>query len=137
MSASDHLNVHQWPVEEVGKLRSGNRPGLSVDEEYAAYSRGDYTDADHEHAQVYGFRDAGHYQDALDQHIASHGLRTPSYWGPGEKDLGEDPNDRVLVNGAHRYASARNLGLRTMPVARYPKGQTAKQPRVPGWTGGR
>ena len=137
MAATDHLG-QQWSVEDVGRLQSANRPGMTVAEEYDAKSRGDYANSDHEHARYYGFRDAGHYQAELDRHVTAHGIRNPSYWSPGEEDLGEDPANKHLVNGFHRYASARNVGLRAMPVAQYPQDHlTAAHPRVPGWKGGR
>lgn len=142
MSATDTLNVHQWPLDEVGKLRSGNRLGISVEEEYQAHQRGDFTEGDIEHAQAYGFDHPVHYQDELNRHVATHGIATNGYWGPGDESLDENPSDKYLVNGAHRYEAARTLGHATMPMAKYPDMSDgdlykARQPRVAGWKGSR
>ena len=143
MAAPDHLNVTQWPIEKVGQLRSGNRTGLTIDQEYHQREvLGQHSSDDHEHAKEYGYPDAHAYQASLVSSVAQHGIQNPGVWEPGEARLGENPNDKVLANGYHRYAAARALGHTTMPMikgdwkAEYKdRTENPDKYKVPGWNG--
>lgn len=136
MTAADHLNATQWPVEEVGKLTSGNRPGMSIADEYHQREvLGNHEWGDHAHARQYGYPDAATYQDALARHVAQHGIVKPVAWERGNPALGESPDDRILANGYHRYAAARALGHATVPVVEWSRADRGSRDPVPGWDG--
>lgn len=132
------LNTQQFSVDEVGGWKSGNIPGFTVAQEYESRYTGANPYED-EHAQYYGYRDARHYQESLNDHIKQHGLRTPvKYSPPGTPDLatGETLDVPLMENGYHRYAAARDLGMEYLNAQQLgPKSEPNK--RVPGWKGGR
>jgi L-asparaginase II len=92
----------------VGRLQSGNRPGMTVAQEYhQKETLGKYSTNDHAVARMAGHKNARDYQAALTRDIGARGLINPPQY---------TANDRTLSEGYHRYAAMRQLGRRTMPV---------------------
>jgi len=92
----------------VGRLRSGNRPGMTVAAEYHQKEiLGRYSANDHAVARAAGYKHPRDYQAYLTRHIGEHGIINPPQWTTSDKTLSE---------GYHRYAAMRQLGRRTMPV---------------------
>lgn len=121
MTAADHLSPQQWPVGDVGRLLSGNRPGMTIADEYHQREvLGNHSWGDHESARSKGFADASDYQADLTRRVSAQGIQSPVQWEPGQPHLGESPDDRILGDGYHRYAAARALGHSSMPVEQAP-----------------
>ena len=134
------LNTQQFSVDEIGNWASGNMPGYTVAQEYDARFTG-ANPAEDEHAQYYGYRNARDYQGHLNMHVAEHGIRTPlTYSPPGTPDLatGEPLETHALENGYHRYAAARDLGIKHLNAQELgPYTGPRPNKKVPGWKGGR
>lgn len=95
-----------WPLARVGRLRSGNEPGMTVAQEYQRKAvRGLYSVNDWERARRAGFAHPRDHQRDITEHIRQHGIVNPA-----QADYG------TLSEGFHRYVAARQLGLRTLPV---------------------
>jgi hypothetical protein len=77
MAATDHLSGAQFmPIEKVGQMRSGNFPGMTVEEEYQARMRGEAPQRQNDDARArhHGFRDASDYQAAITGSIRTRGM---------------------------------------------------------------
>lgn len=95
-----------WPLARVGRLQSGNEPGLTVAQEYHRKAvRGVYSANDWERARQAGFRHPRDHQADITEHIRRHGVINPA-----------QVSYSVLDEGFHRYTAARQLGQRTLPV---------------------
>jgi len=95
-----------WPLSRVGKLQSGNEPGMTVEQEYQRKEvQGKYSKNDFERAKRAGFRHPRDYQASITSHVAEHGILSAAAASYG-----------ALDEGYHRYAAARQLGLQSMPV---------------------
>jgi hypothetical protein len=102
--------VQNWSLAKVGALASGNVPGLTVEQEYQMKEvNGQYTAQDRAVAAQYGQTPA-QYQAHITADIAKKGILSPARvdeWTATRNGLSE---------GYHRYAAARKLGRKTMPV---------------------
>ena len=95
-----------WPLSRVGALQSGNEPGMTVEQEYQSKEvGGNYTPNDHERAKRAGFGHPRDYQADITRHVAEHGIINAAQASGG-----------TLDEGYHRYAAARQLNHKTMPV---------------------
>lgn len=95
-----------WPLERVGRLKSGNEPGLTVAQEYHRKEiLGQYSPNDFERARQAGHAHPRDRQAAITAHIAANGLINPAQASEGNLD-----------EGYHRYAAMRELRQRTLPV---------------------
>lgn len=93
-------------LDWVGRLQSGNEPGLSVAQEYRQKETlGRYSPNDHAVARRAGYSHPRDYQAAITEHVRRHGLVNPPQASHG-----------TLDEGYHRYAAMRQLGRRVMPV---------------------
>jgi hypothetical protein len=95
-----------WPLSRVGALQSGNEPGITVEQEYQRKEVGGrYSPNDHEVAGRAGFAHPRDYQADITRHVAEHGIINAARVSGG-----------TLDEGYHRYAAARQLGHKKMPV---------------------
>ena len=96
----------QWPLSRVGALQSGNTPGMTVEQEYQSKEiGGNYSANDHEVARRAGFAHSRDYQADITRNVAQNGIINAARVSAG-----------TLDEGYHRYAAARQLGHKTMPV---------------------
>ncbi len=101
-------DARNWSMTRVGRLNSGNRPGMTVAQEYREKEiLGNYSANDQAVARAAGYKDARSYQEALTKDIGERGLLNPVYYSE---------TDHYLSEGYHRYAAMRQLGRRTIPV---------------------
>lgn len=95
-----------WPLARVGRLKSGNEPGLTVAQEYRQKAiLGKYSPNDFERARRAGFAHPREHQADITEHIRQHGIINAAQASYG-----------TLDEGYHRYAAMRQLRKRTMPV---------------------
>ena len=95
-----------WSLARVGRLASGNRQGMTVEQEYQAKEvRGEYSAQDFAVARQAGFAHPRDYQASITRDIAARGQVNPARVSEG-----------ALDEGFHRYAAARQLGKRSMAV---------------------
>lgn len=96
------------PISSVGKLKSGNIPGLTVEQEYHRKEvLGKYTANDYAVAKAAGHKHPRDYQAELTKHIAANGIiNAPQV----------DTADKTLSEGYHRYAAMRQLKQSSIPV---------------------
>lgn len=98
-----------WSVARVGRLASGNEPGMTVAQEYAMKEgRGRYSPNDHARAAQYR-QTPREYQAEITADIGKNGMINAVQW---------DREDRMLTEGYHRYAAMRQLGIKTMRIRR-------------------
>jgi hypothetical protein len=107
--AEPDVPAGHWPLDKVGKLQSGNEPGMTVEQEYQRKEvQGSYSPNDFENAKAAGRKHPRDYQAGITQHIDEHGIINAAQTSYG-----------VLDEGYHRYAAARQLGHKSMPVRDY------------------
>lgn len=95
------------PLAKVGKLRSGNDPRMTVEQEFQKkVVQGQYSANDIARAARYG-QTPRQYQAEITEHIRQHGVINAA-----------QVSDGVLDEGFHRYAALRQLRRRTVPVKR-------------------
>jgi hypothetical protein len=98
--------AESWSLARVGRLQSGNEPGLTVAQEYRQKETlGRYSANDHERARRAGFDHPREYQASITEHIRQHGILNPAQSSHG-----------TLDEGYHRYAAMRQLGKRSMRI---------------------
>jgi hypothetical protein len=96
-------------LDWVGRLQSGNEPGLTVAQEYRQKEiLGRYSADDRDRARAAGFASPRAYQASITEHIRQHGLINAPQSSYG-----------TLDEGYHRYAAMRQLGRQAMPVRQY------------------
>lgn len=99
-----------WSLARVGRLQSGNEPGLTVAQEYHQKEvLGKYSENDYARAGAAGPRE---YQRQITESVRKNGILNPAQvnaWTETKNGLSE---------GYHRYAAARQLGFKTMPVSK-------------------
>lgn len=95
-------------VSWLGGLQSGNRPGMTVAQEYREKEiRGNYSPQDFAVAKAAGFSHPRDYQSHLTEHIRKNGLiNAPQVY----------TEDKMLGEGYHRYAALRKLGIKRTRV---------------------
>jgi len=104
--AKGALGGESWSLAKVGRLQSGNEPGLTVAQEYHRKEiLGQYSHNDHERARQAGFDSPRAYQADITARIAREGQLNPAQHSHG-----------TLDEGYHRYAAARQLRQRTMKI---------------------
>lgn len=91
MAASDHLNVQQFSVADVGKMESYNWPGDTVHYWH-----------ENDHGGSHNAEQRG-----LDASVASEGVKEPGL---------VDSSRTVLLEGHHRYRAAVRAGVPTMDL---------------------
>lgn len=102
------MDASPWSLDRIGRLMSGNEPGLTVAQEYQKKEiNGIYSSNDYERARRDGYASPREHQEALTAHIERHGLVNAPQASAG-----------YLLEGYHRYAAFRKLGRRSMPVRR-------------------
>jgi hypothetical protein len=140
MAATDHLSGAQFmPIEKVGQMRSGNFPGMTVEEEYQARMRGEAPQRQNDDARArhHGFRDASDYQAAITGSIRTRGMvnapefRHDQVWNDDREDY-DRTGTQTMTTGHHRYTAARNLGWTHLPVKEQGPYGSDNRP-VPGW----
>lgn len=105
-SSGTKTGTEAWSLARVGRLQSGNEPGLTVAQEYhQKETLGRYTANDHERARQAGFDHPRAHQASITEHIRQHGIINPARASHG-----------TLDEGYHRYAAMRRLGQRSMPM---------------------
>lgn len=102
-----------WSLARVGRLMSGNEPGLTVAQEFHQKEvLGKYSPNDYERARQAGASSPREYQRRITESVREKGILSPARvnsWTETKNGLSE---------GYHRYAAARQLGMKTMPVTK-------------------
>lgn len=99
-------NSQTRSLDWVGRLQSGNEPGMTVAQEYhQKFDLGRWSANDYERARFEGFASPQAAQAETTAHIRQHGIINPA-----------QTSDGVLDEGFHRYAAMRQLGRKTMPI---------------------
>lgn len=128
MASSDNLSkVQFWDMDQVGQLNSGNRQGMTVSEEYENRHTPEGRANDERRASAKGFRNADEYRSHLKNHMAEHGLVNP----PTYRD---DGDGNTLTSGFHRYAAARDLGWKQLPIRPWAGGDSQTSKPVKGFS---
>ena len=103
---TDARDTQSWSLSRVGRLKSGNTPGMTVAREYSEKEiLGRYSPNDWERARRAGFAHPRDYQRDITEDIRRWGMINPVRTSRG-----------ALDEGYHRYAAMRQLRKRTMPA---------------------